>query len=282
MVASRADLHPLVPCRRLGAPARPCAGARRPPRDGVARRHERAGSPKGGRRRPKGGSAAERDAREALGRSRGGYGTKACVIADGRGRAVAFRRPVRPMNCPTRFRCSTNCPACPGGSSATVATPATPFVSASGTGAHGLRSRLSATRRPSPARTGSTATATRSSASGPGSRKGAPSPPATRNRRQLHGRPLPRSRPRLAQAMTGPSRGRAVTGSLTGLARSPMGRMPRRAAQTRVTTRHDPRRSGRLVGLGRGLLAAHHSIVVLRTLPNVARLHRPEDPLADS
>lgn len=31
----------------------------------------------------------ERDRREALGRSRGGYGTKACVIADGRGRAIA-------------------------------------------------------------------------------------------------------------------------------------------------------------------------------------------------
>ena len=29
--------------------------------------------------------------REALGRSRGGYGTKACVIADGAGRAMAFR-----------------------------------------------------------------------------------------------------------------------------------------------------------------------------------------------
>ena len=28
--------------------------------------------------------------REALGRSRGGFGTKACVIADGLGRAVAF------------------------------------------------------------------------------------------------------------------------------------------------------------------------------------------------
>jgi transposase len=28
--------------------------------------------------------------REALGRSRGGYGTKACVIADGAGRALAF------------------------------------------------------------------------------------------------------------------------------------------------------------------------------------------------
>ncbi|EFH10522.1 hypothetical protein HMPREF0731_3226 [Pseudoroseomonas cervicalis ATCC 49957] len=32
----------------------------------------------------------ERDWREALGRSRGGYGTTACVIADGRGRAIAF------------------------------------------------------------------------------------------------------------------------------------------------------------------------------------------------
>ena len=32
----------------------------------------------------------ERDEREALGRSRGGYGTKVCVIADGLGRAVAF------------------------------------------------------------------------------------------------------------------------------------------------------------------------------------------------
>jgi len=36
------------------------------------------------------GTPAERDTREALGRSRGGYGTKACVIADGLGRAVAF------------------------------------------------------------------------------------------------------------------------------------------------------------------------------------------------
>ena len=35
-------------------------------------------------------SSADRDAREALGRSRGGYGTKACVIADGAGRALGF------------------------------------------------------------------------------------------------------------------------------------------------------------------------------------------------
>ena len=37
------------------------------------------------------GSQAQRDHREALGRSRGGYGTKACVIADSQGRAIAFR-----------------------------------------------------------------------------------------------------------------------------------------------------------------------------------------------
>src|SRR4051812_38989686 len=36
----------------------------------------------------------QRDRREALGRSRGGYGTKACVIADGRGRDTALLDPV--------------------------------------------------------------------------------------------------------------------------------------------------------------------------------------------
>jgi transposase len=41
--------------------------------------------------RLKGGSRARRDAREALGRSRGGYGTKARVIADGAGCAFAFQ-----------------------------------------------------------------------------------------------------------------------------------------------------------------------------------------------
>src|SRR4051812_1778807 len=42
------------------------------------------------RRGKKGANSKGRDEREALGRSRGGYGTKACVIADGLGRAVAF------------------------------------------------------------------------------------------------------------------------------------------------------------------------------------------------
>src|SRR4051794_15008587 len=42
------------------------------------------------RARKKGANSKGRDEREALGRSRGGYGTEACVIADGLGRAVAF------------------------------------------------------------------------------------------------------------------------------------------------------------------------------------------------
>src|ERR1051325_1925415 len=46
--------------------------------------HKAAGAEK------RGANSKERDEREALGRSRGGYGTKACVIADGLGRAVAF------------------------------------------------------------------------------------------------------------------------------------------------------------------------------------------------
>src|SRR3954470_1437766 len=46
--------------------------------------------PQGRRCGQKGGTAAERDAREGLGRSRGGFGTKACVIADASGRAIGF------------------------------------------------------------------------------------------------------------------------------------------------------------------------------------------------
>src|SRR4029078_8142468 len=37
-------------------------------------------------------NSEQRDRREPLARSRGGYGTKACVIADGRGRAFALAR----------------------------------------------------------------------------------------------------------------------------------------------------------------------------------------------
>lgn len=84
--------HPLVPCRRLRAPARPRAGARCSTRHRAPRRHEPAGAPNGGRGCRDDRLAAEQDPRDALGRSRGGYVTTARVIADGLGRGpVAFR-----------------------------------------------------------------------------------------------------------------------------------------------------------------------------------------------
>jgi hypothetical protein len=75
----------------LGAIAEPGARAWRAARNDLPRWHERAGSSEGCRGSLRRGSQAQRDHREALGRSRGGYGTKACVIADSQGRAIAFR-----------------------------------------------------------------------------------------------------------------------------------------------------------------------------------------------
>ena len=90
MVDGRADLHPLVAARGMGATARHGAGARRRTRHGVPRRHLDPRPPEGGGGGEKDAAPARRGAGEALGRSRGGYGTKACVIADGAGRAIAF------------------------------------------------------------------------------------------------------------------------------------------------------------------------------------------------
>src|SRR3954463_4312135 len=83
-------LHPLVQARGVAAAARSGAGARGRARHGVPRRDLDQGAPQGRGCAQKRGTSRERDRREALGRSRGGFGTKACVIADGRGRAVAF------------------------------------------------------------------------------------------------------------------------------------------------------------------------------------------------
>ncbi len=76
---------------RLGVWERLLEAARRHRgRDGVPRGHQHPSPPQGRRRGQKGGTSAERDAREGLGRSRGGYGTKACVMADASGRAIGF------------------------------------------------------------------------------------------------------------------------------------------------------------------------------------------------
>ena len=91
VVETGADVHRLVPARGLGAVARTGAGAPGGRSGhGVSRRHFDPGASKSRRRGEKGGTSKERDDREALGRSRGGFGTKACVIADGKGRALAF------------------------------------------------------------------------------------------------------------------------------------------------------------------------------------------------
>src|SRR3712207_2292042 len=90
LVEGGADFHPLGSSGRLGAPARPRPAARRRARHDLPRWHQHPRPPEGGGGGKGGAHGPERDRREALGRSRGGYGTKACVIADGRGRAVAF------------------------------------------------------------------------------------------------------------------------------------------------------------------------------------------------
>ncbi len=47
-------------------------------------------------------------------RTRGGYGTKACVIADGSGRAIAFRiAPGQAHELPHAIPLPNNCPVCP-------------------------------------------------------------------------------------------------------------------------------------------------------------------------
>src|SRR4051812_2934472 len=90
VVAGCAARHSLGQAGCLGAPARSRPAARHRAWHDLPRRHQHPGSPQGGGRTKKGVDSQQRDVREALGCSRGGYGTKACVIADGRGRAIVF------------------------------------------------------------------------------------------------------------------------------------------------------------------------------------------------
>src|SRR5689334_9562109 len=89
------------------------------------------------------------------------------------------------MNCRSPRDCSAVCRTCPDGLSVTGVSPPTPFASASGTWAHDPPSRPGVPTRPSPARSGSTSTATWLRTSGHGSRNGAPSRHATKKPRVL-------------------------------------------------------------------------------------------------
>jgi len=91
VVDRRADVQPLEPCRGLGAFAGTGATAwRGQTGDDLPRRQQYPRAPEGRGSGQKGGSSAQRDKREAVGRSRGGFGSKACVIADASGRAIGF------------------------------------------------------------------------------------------------------------------------------------------------------------------------------------------------
>src|SRR3712207_3337150 len=76
LVAGGAAVPPLGRAGRPGTPARPRAAARRRARDGIPRRHHRPCAPESGGGEKGGCGSQGRDEREALGRSRGGYGTK--------------------------------------------------------------------------------------------------------------------------------------------------------------------------------------------------------------
>src|SRR4051795_4072044 len=116
LVASGSDLHPLGPPGRVGAAAAPGPRAWGSTRDDGSGRHQHSGSPQGGGRGKKGANSKGRDEREALGRSRGGSGTKACVIADGLGRAVAvILAPGQAHELPHAVPLLDACPACRSG-----------------------------------------------------------------------------------------------------------------------------------------------------------------------
>ena len=135
-----------------------------------------AGAPK------KGGTGPERDAREALGRSRGGFGTKVTAVADSRGRAVAFHLAPGPGARTAERACVAGQAAgrtSLGGRRQRLTRPM-PCAPMSGTSAPGPRCPPKATKPPCAAPTSSTATATASSACGAGSRNGVPSPHDTR------------------------------------------------------------------------------------------------------
>jgi transposase len=152
-VTGGSGLHPLGTGGRVGAPLEPRSGVRGRARHGVPRRHERAGAPEGRRSPAKRGSHAERDDREALGRSRGRHGTKACVIADASGRAIAFRiAPGQAHELPPAIPLLEQRTGVPKGALVSEAAPATAAVSPSGARGRGLRSRRSGMRRPWPAR----------------------------------------------------------------------------------------------------------------------------------
>ncbi len=137
------------------------------PRHGLSRRHKHSGASQGGGSRQKGGLRGSRSDREALGRSRGGFGSKVCVAVDGRGKAVSFTlTPGQTHELPSAMALLNALPHAPAMSFATVDTPRTSFEKLYGTEARARSSRRNATRLRSPAPNGPVGTDISSKTSG--------------------------------------------------------------------------------------------------------------------
>jgi hypothetical protein len=118
----------------VGAHAGGRARARRGARHGLLRWHLHPRPLEGGRGGQEGATPAEQDTREALGRSRDGYGTKAVVIADAAGRKVTFKQaPSQARELPHAVPLLEHLPDVPGWVGPTTAPPAMLSASASGT-----------------------------------------------------------------------------------------------------------------------------------------------------
>ncbi|BAK82570.1 transposase [Komagataeibacter medellinensis NBRC 3288] len=142
------------------------------------------------RREPKKGASFEkRDHRETPGRSRGSYGTKVCVIADGHGKAFGFAlAPGRLMNCLWHQSCLTAFPPLPCGSWRTGATRQTPFVNGYGTWEPGSPFLRNDTMGRSPAPNESIGAGISLRTSGLASRDGALSQPDTKKQQRRSSR----------------------------------------------------------------------------------------------
>jgi transposase len=110
VVEGRADLPALVQARRLGAPVRSRQGRELARAGhGLYGRDDRPSAPQGSRRGKRGNTS------EALGRSQGGFGTKAHAIADARGRALGFAlTPGQASEAPQSLDLLVFLPAVPG------------------------------------------------------------------------------------------------------------------------------------------------------------------------
>lgn len=220
-MARSSDLYPQGRNWRAGAPSRAGSGAGCRTRDGVPRWHWRAGAPEGCRGQSKRGSQADTPSRRwepvgPAGRSLGtmpegartaGTGPSEIIVkrlaalVEAVGRRLASRPTPPDSRLPDRTGSSARTPSChpaprpsagraeAGGGKSWLHEPPRPRPHLE----HGCATcdPARATRHPSPAQGGSLPTATRSSASGQGSRSGTPSPPATRRPPRPLSRPPP-------------------------------------------------------------------------------------------